>query len=439
MQSLVIEFFVFLMDLQLVKRGIDFARRRKKWVIVLAALGFSGYGAYKVYHSPSVARKRRRILKLLGALVSVAEAVSDSAESISIVSKDLKEFLQSDSDQIPTSLKQLSKIAGSDEVSSSLMRVTQALTIGILRGYHQSGKNNGNDEASTGSSFTERAMDKLFTPAGSGFASVVVGSFARNLVLGFYSGGQTGGEPNSNTSSNTDHFGSETNSVPEWINVVFSDRCRDLIGDCIQLFVSTAVAVYLDKTMEVNTYDELFSGLTNPKHETKVRDMFVSVCNGAVETLVKTSHQVLTRPITFKENPLAIEEGPTSTKMEDLDQEKEIFSMGSEDASETDEKDDGGHGWVSKVSSTLAVPSNRRLVLDVTGRVTFETVRSFLEFLLEKLYDGVKRCINIVHEEVVERGLDLVRYAAAKSSVMATLCLSLCLHITGSSWLLMPA
>ena len=424
------------------KEVIDFGRKRKKWVIVLAALGFSGLGAYKVYHLPSVAGKRRRISKLLGALVSVAEAVSESAESISVVSKDLKEFLQSDSDEIPTSLKQLSKIARSDEFSSSLIRVTQALTVGILRGYHQ--RNDGNDGASNGSSFTEGVMDKLFTTVGSGFASVVVGSFARNLVLGFFSGGQTVGEPNSNTSSNMDHFGSETNSVPEWMNVVCSDKCRDLIGDCIQVFVSTAVAVYLDKTMDVNTYDELFSGLTNPKHETKVRDMFVSVCNGAVETLVKTSHQVLTHP-TFKESPfntnlashLALEDGQTLTKMVDLDQERETLSMESEATSETDEKDDGG--WVSKVSSSLAVPSNRRLVLDVTGRVTFETVRSFLEFLLEKLYDGVKRCVNIVREAVVERGLDLVRYVAVKSSVIATICLSLCLHVTGSGWLLLPA
>lgn len=434
------------MELQLVKKGIDFARKRKKWVVLLAALGVTGYGAYRVYHLPSVARKRRRILKLLGAIVSVAEAVSDSAETIGIVSRDLKEFLQSDSDQLPNSLWQLSKIARSDEFSSSLIRLTQSLTVGIIRGYQSQSNSEGKYESSVvNSSFAERIMDKVFSSAGSGFASVVVGSFARNLVLGFFSAGQseTCGEPNSKTSSNMDCFGSEKNPVPEWMNVVFSDRCRDLIGDCIQVFVSTAVAVYLDKTMEVNTYDELFSGLTNPKHETKVRDMLVSVCNGAVETLVRTSHQVLTRPISkeslFKTNSASYfaiidESARTQAKVvEELNQETPM--------SESDEKDDnnGSSGWVSKVSSTLAVPSNRRLVLDVTGKVTFETVRSFLEFLLEKLYDGVKSCVNIVHEAVVERGLNIVRYVAAKSSVIATICLSLCLHVTSSTWLLVPA
>ncbi|KAF3439084.1 hypothetical protein FNV43_RR17359 [Rhamnella rubrinervis] len=432
------------MDLQFVRKGVDFARKRKKWVCVLAAFGLTSYGVYRVYHLPSVAAKRRRLLKLFGVFVALAEAASESAETIGIVSKDLKEFLQSDSDQIPSSLRQISKITTSNEFSESLIRVTQAVSVGILKGYRSETRSDGRHESSINSDFTDRVMDKLFSTAGSGFASVVVGSFARSLVLAYYSGHeQSGGGSNSNHSSNMNHFGSQMNPVPEWVNVVCGDKCRELIGDCIQLFVCTAVAVYLDKTMDVNTYDELFSGLTNPNHEKKVRDVLVSVCNGAVETLVKTSHQVLTSP-TLNENTsnvnsssyLAIEEGITPTRMEDLRQE--ALSTGLEGTNdECEEKSDSG--WVSKVSSTLAVPSNRRFVLDVTGRVTFETVRSFLEFLLEKLYEGVKRCVNIIHEAVLDKGLEVVRYATMKSSVVATICLSLCLHIFGGAWLLVPA
>nr|AWL54299.1 phloem protein 2-14 [Boehmeria nivea] len=441
------------MDLQLVKKGFDFGRKKKKWVFLLAALGFTGYGAYRVYNLPSVAKKRRKILKLLGALVSVAEAVSDSAASIGIVSKDLREFLQSDSDQIPNSLRQLSKIAVSDELSSSLIRLTQGLTMGVLRGYQLAKeKGEGGGEAAANSGFPERVLDRVFSPAGSGFASVVVGSFARNLVLGLYSASsqcQAIGEPNSKSASNAGGFASEKTGIPEWMDVVFSDKSRDLIGGCIQVFVSTAVAVYLEKTMEVNTYEELFAGLTNPKHETKVKDMFVSVCNGAVETFVRTSHQVLTGP-SLKEDLFKPDSGPCVTIIEESkdpetdnsDQESESQSDNEENTSARSSSRSGGSGsgWVSKVSSTLAVPSNRRLVLDVTGRVTFETVRSFLEFMLEKLYEGARSCANAVYEAAVESGLSIMRYVAAKSSVIATICLSLCLHASGSSaWLLMPA
>lgn len=414
--------FVFMMDLQyLVKTGFDFTRKRKKLVLLFAACGFTGYSLYSVYHLPSVARKRERVSKLFSALLSVAEAVSDSAESVGVVSRDLKRFLQSNSDQIPNSLKQISKITRSNEFSESLTRLTQALTIGIFRGYRSVSSSDGG----ANSGFSDQVMDKLFTTAGSGFASVVVGSFARNVVMAFFSDGQS--------SEGSISKGSEMNQIPQWVNVVCDDKCRELIGDCIQMFVSSAVAVYLDKTMDMDFYDEFLSGLTNPKHEVQVRDMLVSVCNGAVETLVKTSHQVLTSSNSNSNSSpsprfLEIEEGLSPGKNWDLGlKSRKLFA----------EKKD--NGWVGKVSTTLAVPKNRRFVLDVTGRVTFETVRSFLEVLLEKLYEAVKKCVNVVHEEIIDRGLEVVRFASAKSSLVATMCLSLCLQILDGVWILVPA
>ncbi|KAJ6871969.1 hypothetical protein NC651_031148 [Populus alba x Populus x berolinensis] len=108
-----------------------------------------------------------------------------------------------------------------------------------------------------------------------------------------------------------------------------------------------------------------------------------------------------------------------------------------------------GPGFVSVIVESFArnlvlglyesVPSNRRLVLEVTGRVTFETVQSFLEFLLGKLYNGMRRCVDFAHEVVVDTDIEVVRYVKAKSSVIATLCISFCLHILDAAWILVPA
>lgn len=398
------------MELQLVEKGFDYVRKRKKWVFILCSVGFGGYGVYRAYRAPFVARKRRRLSKLLSALVSVAEAVSESADTVGILSKDVKEFLQSDSDQVPNSMNQISKIARSEQFSDSLVSVTRAVTVGVLRGYQSTNRTGANETGSnSGSNLVDRVLDKLLAPAGSGFASVVVGSFARNLVLAFYSDAraQFGEESNSsdaNATSVVGNVGSNSDPASMWVDVVCGDKCGELIGNCVQLFVSTAVAVYLDKTMHINTYDDFFAGLTNPKHETRVRDMMASVCNGAIESLIKTSHQVLT-----SSNPSVSSSSASYLAIGDVSDEE------------------NKSGWVSKVSSTLAVPSNRRLVLDVTGRVTFETVRSFMEFLLQTFFDSVRRCAHNVHEAVVE----IMRYAAAKFSVIVTICLSLCLHIMG--------
>ncbi|PIN16930.1 hypothetical protein CDL12_10415 [Handroanthus impetiginosus] len=343
------------MYLDLWEKGLEYAKRKKKWVPKkLVPVGLTGYSLYKIYNLPCVIRKRQRLSKFLGALVAVAEMMSDSADAIGILSEDLKEFLGSDSNQIPQILKQISKISKSDEFSE--------------------------------------VIDKLFSDAGSGFASVVVGSFARNVVMALYSEWQ---QNNLNSKSN-EH-------VSRWVEVVCEDKCRELIGDCIQLFVSTAVAVYLDKTTNINTFDEIFSGLTNPKHEARVKDMLVSVCCGTAESLIQTSHNVWTT------NSVPVLKSKSTYSKIDFEESfipmKKLMDKNQESR------------WVRKMSLTLAVPNNRKLVLDMTGTVTFET-----------------RSTDVVHQEVVDRGVEASRFVSVKSSAVATLCL----NILNSPWILAP-
>ncbi|CAF2108040.1 BnaC08g14020D [Brassica napus] len=353
--------------------------RRKKWLLLIAISGVvSGYGAYKVYHLPSVARKRQRLAKILGAFLSVAELISESAEAMTVVSRDLKEFLTSDSDEIPNSFKQIAKIANSKEFTDSLSRVSQAVTIGVSRGYKSESCSKVVDSEP---SVVDRVVDKAFSKAGTGFFSVVVGSFAKNLVLGFRSNeGVTRGDDDTVT--------------PRWLSLLCDERSREVLAECIERFTSTAVGVYLDKTMDINAFDQIFEGMTNPKHQDSVKDVLVSVCNGAIKTVVRTSHEVFT---TSKSSAVVEEES--------------------------------NGGWTDAISNTLAVPSNRRFMFDVTGRVTLETTKSIIGFLMLKTLQGFRRSFDVVQGEVTERGRQVVGYVGAKASVIVTVWLALYLHI----------
>ncbi|PKA49605.1 Phloem protein 2-like A10 [Apostasia shenzhenica] len=392
----------------LAETALSVYRPRRRWLLLLAAAGLSGYGAYKVYHFPSVTAKRRELARLVGALVSVADAAFSSAKVLSFISSDLSGFLKSESDEIPPSLKQIAKIALSNETSVTISRVSEAMTIGIVRGFCTK-----EGEAHSSLNFSDKVLEKLLSNKGSGFASVVVGSFARNMVMALY----TGGEPTDSRSK------SDSGDAAGWVDLICNDKCRDLIADSIQLFVSTAVAVYLEKTKDVNTYDQFFSGLTNPTHEPRVKDMLVSVCNGSMETLVKTSREVLANP-----------SSSSSSGHEGIDvkQIQRVFSPKNVRRKEV-------NGWIEKISSVLAVPRNRQFFLDVTSRLTFESLRSFLEFVVWKIEDGVKRGVDFIYEEVVERGLDLVRYLNAQAMFSLSFCLTLCARIANGTKVLVIA
>ncbi|KAI3760718.1 hypothetical protein L1987_51117 [Smallanthus sonchifolius] len=194
-------------------------------------------------------------------------------------SRDLKQLLASDQSQIPNSLKQVSRIAVSDEFSKSLTCVSEAATLGVIQGYNEE---QFEEQKAKNSSFKDRVIDKLMSESGTGFVSVVVGSFARNLVMGFDSNGMY----ESRLKLSTD--------LGELVDVLSTNKSKLVMGDLIKTFVSTAVDVYLDRPTGVNLYDGVFSGMADPKREKHVKDIAVYVCSGAVETLIKTSHQVLT-------------------------------------------------------------------------------------------------------------------------------------------------
>lgn len=60
--------------------------------------------------------------------------------------------------------------------------------------------------------------------------------------------------------------------------------------------------------------------------------------------------------------------------------------------------------WLLIMFFILVVLGNRKFVFDVIGRVIFEIMRLFFEFLFEKVFVSVKRSVCVVNEVFVDRG-----------------------------------
>ncbi|CAL4932560.1 unnamed protein product [Urochloa decumbens] len=358
-------------------------RRRARRLLLAAAAATAGYGLYRLYR-----HHRRRIV----AALSLADAVSQ-------VGSDLAEFLRSDSDQVPRSLLQLSKLAASEPVSSAASSLSESLASGVLRAIssHQQQLRQQQQQQNPQTSLQDRILDRLLSPEGAGFASAVVGSFARNLVL---------------SSCDARKAEAGDREEPWWLAALCSATGKEAAADLVRVFVSTAVTAYLDRTAAVRINNQLPAGLSDPRHEAKVKDLAVSVCNGAVETFLRTSRQLAKEASVARIEAAAVDR---------VGQNSDTNCV------------------IQKVSSTLAVPSNRRFVLDVTGRVTAETVRSFLDFLAQRMSDGARKSIVIARDEVAERGLVAVKYLGAKSMAIFTISLALCMHILMGTRFLLPA
>lgn len=518
-------------------------RRRRAVLAVAAAVlaaGAGGFLSYRVYRSEAFRRRREQVARVLGALSLLGQAAEHGAESAALLSADFKNFLLSDADSVPRSLRQAFKITHCSEFQHSCTVLSAALARGLLRGL--SGKNptcednsekddhcfptpnnppedleikeiclssnkqgcsdspgtlkgevwpivnserqwqewevkkypsgtkrvgrsldedgRGQRESNPPEDLPDRLLGKLFSEPGVGFASAVAGTLACSFVKALFDGLQYQGLPHTpgtapsslGDKKSLDVQPSTANTAQEKrhgsskiIDVICTQQCRGLIAECIQTLVGTAVSVYIDKTKDVNFYDDMVAGITNPSHKDPMKDLLASVCNGAVETLVKTSHNVIFAKKSgqpgsntkyhypqqerwgvevFSEGPFPVQSHlnlhTTSPSMSTEIHCQEIIqsvtdhactSSGSlemcevnaplilkaskdcilqdserEIVSGTPQKAQGDNSGVQSfidgISKTLAIPSNHKLVVDVAGTMSSEAVRSFVDVVM---------------------------------------------------------
>lgn len=327
----------------------------------------------------------------------------------------------------------------------------------------------------------ERLLGKLFSEPGVNFASAVVGSVACNIVKALFDGfesqhvSQTRNDrPDSCGDVNK---GKSTESVV--VDVLCTKQCRGLIAESIQTLVTTAVSVYIEKTKDINFYHDMVAGIINPAHKDPMKDLLTSVCNGAIETLVKTSHHVMFAKASGvpranerleeypEEGRWAAEESPNEQGVQSqlslfnpcisqsvqhegmIDACSSLSSepmalkrgmkgplQGSKETASCEmpqRGNEGVHSLIDEVSKTLAIPSNRKLVVDVAGTMTSEAVRSFVNVIISTVSSNLRRSKLGAWMQEGDGGAlqcqSKYKETAIKSFVLASICLAICLHM----------
>lgn len=435
----------------------------------------------------------------------MGEALSQSAESLSIVSTDLKSFLLSDSDTVPRSLRQAFKIGKCPEFQESVTVLSAALTRGLLRGFKAHSRKQGY-AISEVESIKRREQGKVESKNQTVSREDAEYREIREVGFSAKKPDVVSLDVSSNSIPSSTYKKEPGNS--QILDVICSDQCRALISHCIQTLVSTAITVYVDKTKDVNFYEDMVAGITNPTHLAPMKDLFTSVCNGAIGTLVRTLHEVM-----FVKNELSgsdphnhqQQQQTQKFKVHDYSEEgvglvcsstyvsvhnpqvethcQEIvsdgitvervssdssYSSGSQDLCQqlclkpqtevsslqrifntvdnpsrfqSEGSSNAMQSFIDGLSKTLAIPTNRKLVLDLAATMTSEGVKSFVDiavgtvknYLHTNISRGSNRLKSGVSEFTNDRGCQLQTKfrsdAATKALLLATICLAICLHV----------
>ena len=454
---------------------------RRAWRLFLASASTVAGSclAYKLFTSNYVAEKRHKLDAFLRSLSALSAALSSTSDISATICRDLQQFLHSNNDEVPRSVRQLLKLSCCVEFRGAVSDFSEGIMSGVVRGISATASDlqasvvfragaetvpagerlesateiRQNAPGNTGG-LPERILDKLFSDAGRGFVSVVIGRAVRSLVQSYFDcasrrarrlpreaehlqvGVQQAGILNAAESSRGwDQILLELAETPNG---------KALVTLIVSCFASNVVNTFLESTDGVNVCEELVSSMTKAPFKEPVTDLLRNVASGAVESLVRTSHEVFSAerggqsstardmdpedttssiqprdlfPSTDQGNPETFPNDSSGEQMSGTSQESQSLDRSGPSASLQ------GRDWQWEVQKLLAAPETRQLVVDVAGTMSVQGIRTFGSLFMETFsqYSGASGSTG--------RPSFSLRGVASKAMTASSVCLALCLHM----------
>lgn len=286
-------------------------RRNKLYVVAACGVVAGGAAAWQLYQSQSWASARSTLRKALATAKRANEACSSTAEALAVLTADLSAFLQSDSDEVPQSLRQLAKLAQCPDIQAAISATTASAVQGAATVIC----------ASPGEAqlpIIDRIIEAFLSDRGRSLVSLAVGAAARSSTDAFCDAvratvfqGMTGapGRPISSSAvsiyMSTPHIGRGTpaalltpNSSPprgqqqqqhsqqpgpsqfslgDLVTLLTGPQVQQLLTSLTETGIRTAVGTYCERSNPQGMFEPLIAAISQPEHKQALIDLLTAV------------------------------------------------------------------------------------------------------------------------------------------------------------------
>ena len=231
--------------------------RRRNWVVGTTASLAGAVLFYKLYHSKQLAHARHQYKRFTEALSSYNQAFLAGADISAAISKDLQVFLQSGSQELPQSLRQLAQLLQAEETQAAASSIAAATVRGIVNATREAGGSSSNG--------IEKLLSALSSQQGHSLVTLAVSVAARTST-------QTYCECVERSAAATKASAEATGVLADtFVQQLLRFACTPegerlcMLG--VKNFVTNATAVYCQNLEGVSMWQDLFSAMVRPEHK----------------------------------------------------------------------------------------------------------------------------------------------------------------------------
>lgn len=252
----------------------------------------ASYAVYRVYNSENAKTTKAQLAKLRSVLSDYLASASAASSTVSLVTSDLQRFLSGSSDEVPESLRQLTKLLQSNEMQcmlqSGITSIVRGMTIAVTPDPLLLEDDNSTVVVEQ-PSISSGILEAVFSERGHSLLGLAVGMASKSATTAlceFFAAQQARISPPANQSSSSDASGSTPNppaptsfGLREILDVMSSEQGERVMKLLVTKSIRTAISTYLEASAGYNTYEDMLSSLANPAHRDALTDV-ISRCSG---------------------------------------------------------------------------------------------------------------------------------------------------------------